>query len=621
MENIQLPHSTLPSSQATWQMYGQITTSAHRYRPLDIVTVSVHGRQSGDRRALLRVCDSDQQTYFETEIELHENQGEVSFIAAGVLGVHYLYLFWPGEKLHSRYLNILIDCSTAIECADKDFSCIYPLSRDLMLLGRREYHFPTGKFVGYISADTWHFDGIWLRDWIYGLPAYKYWEMDMSCGLDHFLAAQSADGMIPDGIERNGQTWRIGIESDVEYILTLGVWQTWLVTREDTWLKQTLPQLERALQYVQQDPRHWDEQSGLVKRQHSCDTWDFDIDGITDSGEHRHVIATCDQSGYYQAFRAMSQMYRALGEEERARSWAEQAESYRQRAVNLLWDGQKFLHHVHLSSIDHGNFDESQQLAMGNTWAITRGLTDPSQARSILDEYRRRHAETQDAYPWWSLQPGYPDELGYFSQPYCKQGGYANGGLMPWVGGELCLGAFLNGRAHYAVELLRQYSEHLQRTGGAHVWYWPDGQPGYRTPNEVPYASWGQAQWVNALMEGLAGLQDREGLWQHVILSPRWSITGIQGTYICARYACNHAYFAYHMHIDYETHRLTLDYCGSGRDVLFQVLIPSQWPPTTVTLNGQAVAFERLQDEDGLYLIFAGEIKGAGHICILPAIK
>ncbi|GHO79952.1 hypothetical protein KSD_77230 [Ktedonobacter sp. SOSP1-85] len=615
---MQKPHSTSPLSLATWQAYGYLTTDAHRYRPLDVVTVSVHGRQQGDDRALIRVCDSDQQIYFEAAIDLHENHGEVSFIVAGALGVHYIYLTWPGGKRHSRYLNFLLDCATGIKCADEDFAGIYPRTKELMLLGRREYRFPMGKFVGYISADTWHFDGIWLRDWIYGLPAYKYWEQDMSCGLDHFLDAQSADGMVPDGIERDGKTWRVGMESDVEYILTLGIWQTWLVTGDNAWLRRRLPQLERALHYIQQDPRHWDEQHRLVKRQHSCDTWDFDIDGVSDSGENRHVIATCDQSGYYQAFCAMSQMYRSLGEDERALSWAEKAEAYRQRALALLWDGLKFLHHVHLSPIDHGDFDESQQLAMGNTWAITRGLADRSHAQSIIDEYRRRHAETGDAYPWWSLQPGYPDELGYFSQPYCKQGGYANGGLMPWVGGELCLGAFLNGRTHYAVELLRQYAEHLRRTDGAHVWYWPDGEVGYRTPNEVPYASWGLAQWANALMEGLAGLQDREGLWRHVSLSPRWALTGVQEVYVCARYDCNQAYFAYRMSIDYSAQRLTLDYSGSGQDVLFQVLVPPEWSPATVTLNDQAVTFERLQDEDGLYLVFDGKMKGAGHICLMP---
>jgi hypothetical protein len=53
-----------------------------------------------------------------------------------------------------------------------------------MRLGRRQYQTPRGKFVSYISADTWHFDGIWLRDWIYSLPAYKLSQMDASRYVD-----------------------------------------------------------------------------------------------------------------------------------------------------------------------------------------------------------------------------------------------------------------------------------------------------------------------------------------------------------------------------------------------------------------------------------------------------
>src|SRR5262249_45335559 len=106
--NMQKPHSTSPLSLATWQAYGYLTTDAHPYRPLDVVTVSVHGRQQGDDRALIRVCDSNQQIYFEAAIDLHENHGEVSFIVAGALGVHYIYLTWPGGKRHSRYLNFLL---------------------------------------------------------------------------------------------------------------------------------------------------------------------------------------------------------------------------------------------------------------------------------------------------------------------------------------------------------------------------------------------------------------------------------------------------------------------------------------------------------------------------------
>lgn len=589
---------------ATVGAYGEVRTNAAAYRPLDRVTVSVTGRRQGDSRAVVRVADPEQRSYFEGEVPLTGNRGTVEFTASGVLGTHYIYLTWPGEKRHSRYVNFRLDAETGVETRDADFDTLYPFTRDAMLLGRREYKTPRGKMVGYISADTWHFDGIWLRDWIYGMPAYRYWDTEFAAGVDRFLEQQSEAGMIPDGIERSGHTWRVGLESDVEYIATLAVWQTWMATGDDRWLGGALPRLEKALAFIMSDPKHWDAKNRLIKRQHSCDTWDYDIDGAKDTGTGRHVIATCDQSGYYLAFRAMSAMYRHLGEGTAAERWAKEAGEYRQRAVKLLWDGTKFLHHVHLDpSITHGDFDETKQLAMGNTWAMTRGLADGEQSRRIIEEYRRRHQETGDKYPWWSLQPGYPDSLGYWKDGFRKQGGYANGGLMPWVGGELCRAAFLHGREKYGVELLRQYADHLRRTGGAQVWYWPDGTPGFRTTNEVAYAGWGMAEWVNALMEGLAGIRDDEGEFRKVTVAPRWPAAGVKEARATARYAPSEGYFAYR--VKYGEREIGLEYSGSGEGVEVRVLLPEGWRPGKASVDGKTAAV-RLEKEDGsVYAVVA----------------
>jgi hypothetical protein len=565
--------------------YGRLSTSRTVYRPLDTVTVSIEGRASTDARCRIRVADPSQKVYLEREVPLAGNRATLSFPATGPLGVHYIYLWWPGEKRYSRYLNFRLDAETSVETGDPDFDRLYPVTRDAMQLGRRDYQTPRGRFVGYISADTNHFDGIWLRDWIYSLPGYRHWEPEMLCGLDRFLEAQAPDGMAPDGIERDGHTWRVGLESDVESILTLGVWRSWQATGDDAWLRRAMPKLEHALAYIQSDPKHWDPEHRLVKRQHSCDTWDYDIAGASDQGSGRHVIATCDQSGYYQAFLAMSLMYRSLGDNAAAEKWARDAAAYRDRAVKLLWDGVKFQHHVHLDKIDHGDFDETRQLAMGNTWAITRGLSDRAQAMSVIDEYRRRQKETGDAYPWWSLQPGYPDHLGYWKEAFRLQGRYANGGLMPWVGGELCRAAFQNGREAYGVELLRQYAGHLRRTGGAQVWYLPDGTPGFRTTNEVNYAGWGMAQWVEALLEGIAGVRDESAVLRQVEVSPRWAVTPVAHARVTYRYAASAGYFSYRWTRSAQSIRL--DYSGSGENATFRILLPQPTTPRSLTLDGQ----------------------------------
>ncbi len=584
-----LPAQVDKRATTTEGAYGRLETDAVVYKPLDTVTVKITGRAKGDTECAIRVADPEQRTYFEAKAPLQDNRAQVRFTAAGPLGAHYVYLTWPGEKRYSRYLNVRLDAETGVESGDADFDRLYPFSRDAMQLGRREYLTPRGKFVGYISADTWHFDGIWLRDWIYGLPAYRYWERDMQCGLDRFLEVQREDGQVPDGIERSGKTWRVGLESDVEYILTLGVWQTWQATGDDEWLARAMPRLEKALRYITSDPKHWDPANRLIKRQHSCDTWDYDVDGAKDLGTSRHVIANCDQSGYALAYRAMGEMYRHLGRSVDAERWAREAAGYRERARKLLWDGTKFLHHVHLdTSISHGDFDERAQLSMGNTWAMTRGLADADQSMRIIDEYRRRHKSTGDAYPWWSLQPGYPDHLGYWKEPYRLQGGYANGGLMPWVGGELCRAAFLFGRESYGVELMRQFADHVRRTGGAQVWYWPDGTPGFRTTNEVRYAGWGLAQWVDALVEGLAGFHDDLGQFRGLTVSPRWTATPVSEVRAVVRYAAAGNYFAYRMKIDRAARTIEITHTGSTPEAEFRVLCPDSWKPASLTLDGAA---------------------------------
>jgi hypothetical protein len=583
--------------------YGRLSTSRPLYHPLESVAVQIQGRSVQDAHCHIRVAGPDQKVWLERDVTLAGNRGSFSFPASGMLGVHYIYLSWPGEKRYSRYVNFRLDAESAVESGDADFDRPYPFMRDAMQLGRRDYQTPTGRFVGYISADTNHFDGIWLRDWIYSLPGYEHWEHEMLCGLDRFLEAQNANGMIPDGIERSGRTWRVGLESDVEYIMTLAVWQSWQATGDDAWLRRAMPKLEKALGYIQSDPKHWDAEHRLVKRQHSCDTWDYDIDGASDQGDGRHVIATCDQSGYFQAFQAMSLMYRSLGDNAAADRWAKEAAGYRERAVKLLWDGVKFQHHVHLDKIDHGDFDESKQLAMGNTWAMTRGLSDRSQAMSVVDEYRRRQKVTGDAYPWWSLQPGYPNRLGYWKDPFRLEGGYANGGLMPWVGGELCRAALENGRESYGVELLRQWAGHLRKTGGAQVWYFPDGTPGFRTTNEVNYAGWGMAQWVQALEEGLGGIRDESAVMRKVEVSPRWAATALRHAKVTYRYAASDGYFAYAWTRGEGSIRV--DYSGSGETADFRLLLPVGVTARGVTVDGKTAEFRVEQVGASRYAAFS----------------
>lgn len=268
--------------------------------------------------------------------------------------------------------------------------------------------------------------------------------------------------------------------------------------------------------------------------------------------------------------------------------------------------------------MEHPGFDESQQLAAGNTWAMTRGLTTPEQGRAIVDEYKRRHEATGDAFPWWSLQPGYPDELGYWpGAPYCVQGGYANGGLLPYVGGGLCLAAFSCGRERYGVELLKQYTDMLKASGNrVYVWYWTNGEPGIRTANEVPRAGWGMSEWLMALIEGLAGVTPLTPRMRRIQIAPRWAAASQDEAYVSMRYAVNDSYIAYRLNIDRQARTVSVQFTGSGEAAEFHVLLPDGWSATRVLVGGAPVDWRQSAMAESGYVDLSVKIAGGTEVIV-----
>ncbi len=91
--------------EATMGAYGDLFTDQRRYRPLDTVTVTVQGRSKGDERATIKVLDARLEPYYEAVMPLRDNRGEVQFTAAGPLGVHWIFLYFPDAERHQRYTN------------------------------------------------------------------------------------------------------------------------------------------------------------------------------------------------------------------------------------------------------------------------------------------------------------------------------------------------------------------------------------------------------------------------------------------------------------------------------------------------------------------------------------
>ena len=270
-----------------------------------------------------------------------------------------------------------------------------------------------------------------------------------------------------------------------------------------------------------------------------------------------------------------------------------------------MWNGEKYLHHLHLDEFDHDSFDESEQLAMGNTWAMTRGLADTGKCIKILDTYVKRWEKTGHRFPWWSLEPGYPAEMGAVlkgHEDYLCPGGYANGGMMPWVGATLALSAFKNGREKLGYKLLEDYSEFLkQQEGKIYTWYWPNMEPGFRTstPNTTSHDGWSMGHWLDALVEGLAGFRIMEPKLKAVELSPRCLAGEINEAKVTLNFPINEEYFSYVY--EYKEDKILMTITGTIERLLLRVMMPGEAKCKYVHVNGARYTFGEEKIDKVLY--------------------
>ena len=590
-----MPHlfpSFDPPRGTTLAQWGELQVEEKSYQPLETVVLWVGPGASGATRYRVEWFDGLGQRYGWHEGRFDDSTERVEFLAGGAPGMQFVRLWLDGSEQPCRLVNFYLAAETRLTTGDHTLDVIYPLSHEAMRLNRRRYQLDGGSVVGYTTADSVQTLAYWLRDMLYNLPGYMLWEQDVASGYAAILRRQHDDGSLPDGVRADGSTWRMITESDVEYLAMLAVYRTWLITGDEAWLAEHLPAADRALEHLLGSPLRWDPEQQFVVRAHTCDTWDFSIyDGDRYDATTPKVASLCDQTGYYQALcaRAEIEEQRAGGHPAKAQEWRERAERFRLLAADRLWDGEKFQHHLHLGEFDHGSFDETRQLAMSNTWALTRGFATVDQGARIVNTYRRRQTETGDPYPWWSLQPGYPHQDYPFlaRNSYQHTGGYCNGGLMPWVGGALAHGSFVCGESPYGVELLRDYGKFLSdRDGEIYTWYWPNGEPGFRTGNTTGHDGWGMGHWVAALFEGLCGLELTAPAMRRVTLSPRWAATDRNDVTCIAALPASEAYTAYRWRARPGA-ALDLTVTSSGESIDLHVLLPETAHLLGATVNGE----------------------------------
>lgn len=591
------------SAENTLAGFGKIKLNAKVYRPLEDIEATIACPSLRRlREAKIWAVDSENVCYLSEEIQIKNKENKFYFTAAGALGTHTIFVDFGCTGEYDRIARFRLEADTSIATGVKWIDELYPRTRESLLLNVQRFNLEGEIVRGYITADSGGHFPIWLRDVVWQFKATKYWDEDLHQILEPFFSRQHEDGSFDDWIDMDGKTCRCPEESDVEYIAVLGVYWAWQATGDDKWMSGRLPQLEKGLKFALKKPGRFDPESGLVTRTHGCDTWDFNILKLGQN-EGYATVANCDQSGYYLAARYMARMYQVAEEEDRADRWNNEAERIYTQANSILWDGVKYLHHVHIDNIDHGNFNEQEQLSMGNVWAIVRGMANHKQAVSIIEEYRTRYNRSGWKYPWISLNPPYPlemvDRVKEF--PHIRPGGYINGGLLPYVGGELAFGSFLHGYEKYAVELMRQYFSMLEESGDeVYTWYWPDGQPGIRTTNTTHHDGWGMAPWVRALVEGLAGVESEGKQFEGVKLSPRWPAAHINRSRVSVRFGSSLTYVAYEY--EYVEKKIMIRLASSGKHCKLHLLLPEKKSVSCVSIEDHPIDFKINRVEDSWYL-------------------
>lgn len=613
---------TFDRYQSTAHM-GILRTPQAVYQPLEEVELII--ARAGAKRVRLFVFDANRNLYAGRDVPLRNGKGRTRFPAQGALGTHQVIAVFDDN--FRRWFFFRVEGQTAIITGqpvfDKQQRYMAAVAArccgEVDLDGRRVSL--SGR-----AGDT--SSTLWWRDGTYGLLGYVYWYPVLKEFCDFFLRTQDKTGFFLENYSLHSTPdkayGRCYGEPDIEYITVISVYRVWQATGDSAWMTKCLPQLEKGMTASFQPRKwenitdcrgrtlphtyldRWDLKTRLIRRTHSCDTWDFEQK--SPDGRPVFVVANCDQSGYYQACRLLASMNRHLANKRKAADWDRRADDLRGQTNRFLWDGTKYRHHRHVDFLDHKDFDEANQLSMGNVWAINRGLASHAQAVKILREYRRRWKATGDAWPWWSLQPGYPDRT--FSERLTgewatNQGVYANGGLMAWVGGELALAALEHGMETFGVEQLRRHHELLKTTkGGCHTWYWPDGRPGLSSCTSTDHSIWDIGSWVRALQEGLAGIKDEQKQFETVTCTPRWATAGVASARAVSHYPDTYAYFGYRYQWDRRNRCLSLDFSGNAKQVQFSILLPRGFAATAVRLNGKKVAARRRVIEHSVYCDF-----------------
>ncbi len=517
---------------------------------------------------------------------------------------------------------------TYIKTGKPEFDEFIPVIKYFFDENRVEVYIDAKKITAYIDPDAPSF---WIRTIADHLRASKYFD-DLRSAVEHFAETQADNGRIfdyftvfPEKLPCERENWakyvRVPVEADVEFRFIKAIYLVWQSTGDDVWVRKLIPKMEKALNYIITHPWRWDKKLKLVKRAYTIDTWDF----AYTAGKHDWLqfqidentfwgIMHGDNSGYYEAFSIMSFFYDYFKNKKKSYEWKVKAEKLKQRMNKICWNGKFYTHFVKITPVVIEGVDESQQLSLSNPMDINRGVANHKMAVSIINEYLERRKKVQAFAEWFSIDPPFPD--GIFGDERIIRGAYCNGGIMPLVGGELAKAAFDHGFEWYGVDILKRYYELAIKPRKSYLWYFPDGTPLSKEKMTSPMESakdiWGSSAMFYALMDGLAGVEDKFKLFRKVKLSPRWLSAGVDQAGVSAHYYASDEALFYEFKFNGE--KISLYVSAKDSKIDFNVFLPEKASAKKVKFNRKEIDFKNVRVEKSNYASFSGQVKGEAKV-------
>ncbi len=158
----------------------------------------------------------------------------------------------------------------------------------------------------------------------------------------------------------------------------------------------------------------------------------------------------------------------------------------------------------------------------------------------------------------------------------------------------------------------------ISESNATYLWYFPDGCPCTAEESTSPEASptdgWGSSAMLYALIEGLAGIEDKQKLFHKCRISPRWHAAGINEAEVHVCYESSGVGISYS--IRYSKDQIHLAIQADESTCQFHILLPGKLTAQSVAIDGQKVPFTHHKIRSSGYIDFEHIIRDKSSVFI-----